>query len=70
MKIILRYGNGLQNNKAYALMCQNCGCRFVFDEDEIIERSRGCTDAAVECPHCKSKLNFDTKDAYMKESLC
>ena len=70
MKIILRYGTGEQNKKAYGLMCQTCGCRFVFDESEIIARSRGCSDAVVECPHCKAKLKFDTNDAYMKESLC
>lgn len=70
MKIVLRYGTGVQNNEVYALKCQICGGIFIFDEDEIIERSRGYNDATVECPLCKHKLIFDSTDTYMKKSLC
>ena len=64
MKIIEHGELTLRTDLKYLLTCPHCGCKFVFETNEI-EKVEKCIDGNgwIHCPDCKCEIEFKRPEA-------
>lgn len=64
MKIIEHGELTLRTDLKYLLACPHCGCKFIFETNEI-EKIEKCIDGNgwIHCPDCKCEIEFKRPEA-------